>query len=161
MKACVINYRNERLTLFFAKYGININFFGKKESPLIVNIDTGEALNCVFSQDGFSAYFYFNENKTKRFTISLEEILEQKYFNFNHWYEVSSKRKIYIFTRNDEYFAKYIIKDSTYIPIFTARIEKAYFVFKIEKALLFQRKMANYSTILNIHKEWEPKKKSC
>lgn len=155
-----IQNRNKIVKQFFSNHNININFLGQKENPLILDITNGEILNCSFSNDGSKLIFGFNEINRKKFYVKLENLNKNSDFDFNYWYRTSTKKLIYIFHNDNRIFHRYAIINNMVIPIFTETLDKAYFVFKLQKALVFQRQMSKYGITLKIKREWESQKKT-
>lgn len=158
-----IAVRNELISQYFAKNNVDIAFMGEKERPIIVDKLTGEALNCVITNND-TILFRFNKEQPKiKFYLSIDKLFEENNFNFEHWFKYSSKKKIYIFQNENQFFKIYNVKNETYIPIFTKSLDWAYFVFRYEKALIFKQKMNLKGINLKIKKEWENNriKKTC
>ncbi|MCT2410005.1 hypothetical protein NZD88_20815 [Chryseobacterium antibioticum] len=159
MKEDINNFKSV-LKAYFTQHNVSIVFMGEKDNPLIVDSSTGEALYCSFSRDNSGVVFGFNNN-IKKFYISFVDLLDDSRFNFNHWYKTSTKKKIYIFQSENQYFQRYNVKEQEFVPIFTPELDRSYFVFRLEKALLFQRKMNQNGIILKIIRQWEDQKRIC
>jgi len=155
------NYRKSVLKEYFSTHNVNIAFMGERENPLIVDLNTGEALNCTISNDRTGVIFRFSDNSKVRFYIDFVNLLNDKKFNFHHWYQTSSKKKIYIFQNGNQYFQRYNVKKQEFVPIFTSELDRSYFVFRLEKALIFQRKMIQNGIALKIIRQWEDQKRIC
>lgn len=155
MNRTIANYRNEQTALFFSKNGIEVYFIGHYKNPLIVNSETGEVLNCSFSKNGLAIIFKFNEENPKKIIIQIENLFSNVNFNFSHWFNNSSKKKIYVFLNEGKYFCRYDFVGDFCNPLYSNSISDAYFVFNFEKAFLFQQKMLKFGIILNILKKWK------
>jgi len=140
---------------YFLRNNVTIICMGKLEDPLIVDKKTGEALNCSLNKNRSGLNFKFNAQNKKLINLDFCDMREDKNFNFQHWFNTSSKKKIYIFKGEKNYFQRYNVEKQEFVTIFTPELEKSYFVFRIEQALLFQRKMCCKGTNLTIIRKWE------
>lgn len=155
MKKGVISFRNEQTEKFFAHYGIDLCLVGIADNPLFVDKGTGEVLNCYFSKNGLAIIFKFNQSIRKKFILQIESLFEKTEFNFNHWFEVSSKKKIFVFHKEKQFFARYDVINNNYVPMFSESLSNAYFVFNYEKALHFQQKLRKFGVEVQILKQWK------
>ena len=140
---------------YFKKNSIDILLMGCNINPIFVIASSGEALNCKISKDYTGLIFLFNNKKKSKYFIGFDIIENDSKFNFQYWFSNSAKKKILIFRQKKIYFQRYNIENTEFVPIFTDNLERSYFVFKIEKALLFRKKMLKNGIDLEIIKEWK------
>lgn len=155
MKILPFKLKKEILVEYFNKNNIQIAFIGDKKEPLLLDINKGETLNCKFSKDGLKIIFIFNNKSKSKYFISFYDLLKQSDFNFKHWYENSTKKRIYVFENNNQFFERYFVKNNTYIPIFTDNLDRSYFVFTMHKALIYEREMSKNGIMIKIKRKWE------
>lgn len=147
--------RNKKVYDFFLKNNVKVAFMGEKLRPIIVDISNLEVLNCLITDSNLLLFRISLEQKNKKFYIPIDKLSEDNNFDFNYWFKNSTKKKIYIFQNENQFFRRYNVKNDTYIPIFTEILDRSYFVFRLEKALLFTRKMYLKGINLKIIKQWE------